>query len=157
MAALVAAAFCKEGLLVGGGSRKLGSVTANFCPMQFRGPALNGMYWYGFVFSADDSTLNRSGSNFSGFGKVQPKRFLDDQIQIAHIVQHRQRNRLLTIVAHNVAYFVEHFLLNVGIFRQTKQYEADGGCGRIMSLEHERIHLLTYLQIRQWSTIDRCL
>lgn len=43
----------------------LSSYIANFWPMQFLGPAENGMYVNEFCFSVDPSPKNRSGMNFS--------------------------------------------------------------------------------------------
>ena len=41
----------------------------NVLPMQFLGPAEKGTYAYGWRF-IEFSKVKRSGSNFSGFGKI---------------------------------------------------------------------------------------
>lgn len=46
------------------------SSIANFWPIQFRGPALNGIYAKEFIISFVFSTSCRSGQKFNGSGNV---------------------------------------------------------------------------------------
>lgn len=50
------------------------SSIAYFCPMQFRLPALNGIYVNGLVWSLCAPSMKRSGSNLKGCGKYSGSR-----------------------------------------------------------------------------------
>uniref|UniRef100_A0A8W7P910 Uncharacterized protein n=1 Tax=Anopheles coluzzii TaxID=1518534 RepID=A0A8W7P910_ANOCL len=80
-------------------TRHFSSSRANFWPMQFLGPALNGMYAYGWRFSAVRSGRKRSGSKVSASGKnLQRKRSAELSAIVKLAANSSKKKRILPLV-----------------------------------------------------------
>ena len=81
--------------------------------------------------------------------RVQPQPLLDARLQVLHLVQLLHRGEALPVAAHDLVDLLHDPVLDGRLGAEQQQYPGDGGRGRVVPLEHERVHLLADVLVRQ--------